>query len=150
MPILTLRSHYSIHDRLLKFNPETGFLRFLLNDDSPISKMDPTNGRYSWQDGKLLLLYRHPSSKVLHLRVDVADFQMIPEIETSIITEGEIHHLILRQGKSTLYDLPYLHIEPFLNPFWPEDEEDANFPVWIHHVISDSERRQRMYTHWSR
>jgi hypothetical protein len=61
---------------------------------------------------------------------------------------GEIRELVLVFGSDRRTIKYWSERVPVSTVFYSEDEEDADFGLWIHNVLSSSERRKRCIESW--
>lgn len=134
-------------DQLAAFDPSTGTYRLLSRKQHSELTNIPASGSYSIVNGAMLSLYRRGG--VLYLRVGDLEFKLTDDVTSTLIQEGDNRLFQLIRSGNLLYVVRYvppvpevaLRIDP--TPF--VEEEDFDFLLFVHKVLTEAGRRHRVY-----
>ena len=150
-----------------EFDPETGSLSCFQRERAELeARQAQMQGRYAHLEDSTLVFYR--KDELLHLRIAVSDYCLDDEIESHLEKHwvGELIQaspLQLRTAVSRLaggyrtfsltrngmvlvslkYRTPIESVSPF--DFTPFEDEDFDFLLFVHNVLSDPERRHDIW-----
>jgi hypothetical protein len=144
---ILLQSSDNYND-LARYNPETGEIVNLSRLSAPSTNLVPIVGPFSIVQGSLLMLYRHLGE--LHLRIDDDDFEIRDENQTVLTNiQDNVYEFVLLKDDTELYKWRYVlpAIDPplSLDPTPFVEEEHFNFCLFVHNILTDPERRKRIY-----
>jgi hypothetical protein len=134
-------------DEIAEYDLLTGNYRFL--SKSCNREMLPVRiaGSYSRLGGTIVSLYR--KNEHLFLSISKREFKITPDVYSSLTQEDDhqTFRLLNKQEVITMFtctrprsDIP-AHLDP--TPF--VDDEDFDFLLFVHHVLTEEGRRERVY-----
>lgn len=150
---------------------ETGELTFFSQAGAEREKLEAgINGRYAQYGEVLAVLYRDVSSLKLRLGDEQyhIDEQTTSKIHASVrsrvlrqlpghslqhlfapVLQGKNSFELIRNGESlVVFDyLPPLPLGVFFDPTFSVAEEDSDFMLFIHNLLSDPQRRKNIWSH---
>lgn len=133
-------------DQLAELDPNGTYL-FLSRKQHPELTGSPSGG-YSMVDGTMVSLYRMDGG--LYFRVGEQEFQLTDDVTSTLTREDNKQVFRLVQDGSPLLIFGYtpqgneipLNIDP--TPF--VEEEDFDFLLFVHNVLTEGGRRRRVYS----
>jgi hypothetical protein len=135
-------------DKLVEMDADTGTYRLLSRKEHPeISSLAPS-GTFSILNDTIFSLYRNHG--VLHFRVGNRAVELTDDI-TSVLTSENNNRVfqLLRNGKPEIrftYLPPENDVPLSADPTPFIEAEDFDFLLFVHHVLTESGRRKRVYT----
>jgi len=135
-------------DKLMELDPDTGAYRFLSRKEHPeILSLRPS-GAFSILNDTMFSLYRNDG--LLYFRVGDRTVELTDDVTSALTNENNnrIFQLI-KNGKSEIYltYLPPVHDIPLsADPTPFIEEEDFDFLLFVHKVLSKTSRRNTIYT----
>jgi hypothetical protein len=145
---MVLLQSMDVFDNLAELSTSTGQVSWLSKHAHPELTSHPVHGSIAQLHGRTLCLYRQEG--VLHFRVDHEDFELTKE--TSIKLErvrDRVNSIsVLRSGTPLFtwaYQRPTIDPPLELDPTPFVDEEDFDFCLFVHNVMNDPSRRERIY-----
>jgi hypothetical protein len=135
-------------DQLAELDPITGSYRLLSRRLHPELKTTPPSGGYSIVNDTMLALYRKDG--VLYFRAGELEFKLTDDVSSKLTREGNNRVFQLHQDRNLLVDLRYSLPEPDIpltidpSPFI--EEEDFDFFLFVHNVLTQTDRRLRVYS----
>ncbi|HKZ78760.1 MAG TPA: hypothetical protein VJ124_10690 [Pyrinomonadaceae bacterium] len=134
-------------DKVAELDRNTGEYRFLSKKKHPEIAAIPMSGGCSVVNGTMVCLYR--TEGVLYLRVGAQEFKLTDDVTAKIAREDKYRVFeLLRNGNllvnfkyaSASFEVP-LELDP--TPFI--EDEDFDFFLFVHNVLKQTGRRQRVY-----
>lgn len=134
-------------DQFMELDPGTGEYRFLSRKQYSELEAMPLSGGYSVVDGTIVCLYR--TAGFLYLRIGEQEFQVTDDVTSILAREKQFRLFQLVQNGNVLVKFSYhspvdeglLRIDP--TPF--VDAEDFDFFLFVHNVLLQDGRRNRVY-----
>lgn len=134
-------------DQLAELDPGTGIYRLLSRKQNPELTTRPPAGGYSMVDGTMLCLYRIEG--VLYLRVGDREFKLTDDVTSTLTREDKNGVFRLVQGSNVLFVFKYLlpvhEVSLSLDPTPFIEEEDFDFLLFVHNVLTETGRRHGIY-----
>lgn len=134
-------------DQLAELDPGTGIYRLLSRKQNPELTARPPVGGYSMVDGTMLSLYRIEG--VLYLRVGDREFKLTDDVTSTLTREDNNGVFRLVQDGNVLlifkYRLPVPEVSLSLDPTPFIEEEDFDFLLFVHNVLTETGRRHGIY-----
>ena len=136
-----------VFDQLVDLNTESGAYRVLSRKVHPELPATKTSGTFSIVDDTMLMLYR--KNGVLYFRARDRTVELSDDV-TSSLTNKHSNRVfqLLKNGKPVigLTYLPPVHEVPLsLDPTPFMEEEDFDFLLFVHNVLTNTGRRNRIY-----
>jgi hypothetical protein len=134
-------------DEVAEYDPLTGNYRFL--SKSRNREMLPVRiaGSYSCLGDTIVSLYRKDED--LFLRIGNREFEITPDVYSSLTQEGDyqIFRLLNKQDVIAFFSYTprFTEIPADLDPTPFIDDEDFDFLLFVHHVLTEEGRRERVY-----
>lgn len=134
-------------DQLARVNDNTGEISFVSRHGSPGLASLPIHGSYAFVDGKMCSLYRKEGK--LYLSIERQEFDVSLDTESLFIKDNFYHIFKLNKGGKQVisfrYKAPILEVPLELDPTPFVEYEDFDFLYFVHSVLKDGGRRQRIY-----
>jgi hypothetical protein len=134
-------------NELALLNLDTGEVTFITKSSVSAQTSSKPVGGYSIVDGIMWSLYREDGK--LYLRVGERAFEITDKIGSQLARTPITHNFQLLYGENLIlevtYTAPSLDIPLQDDPTPFIDEEDFDFPYFVHNVLSQAGRRQRVY-----
>ena len=132
-------------DQLAELDPNSGTYRLLSRKEHP--ELTSMSGGFSMIEGTMLSLHRRDD--VLFFRVGEREFELTDDV-TSTLTQEDTDRVfqLIRNGKSLVsfkYRPPAPEVPLNIDPTPFVEEEDFDFFLFVHEVLSTSGRRHRVY-----
>ena len=135
-------------DQLAELDPSTGTYRFFSRKQHPELTIGSPAGGYSIINGTTLSLYRRDG--VLYFRAGDREFELTHDVISTLTQEDNNRVFQLIRDGNALFILRYpppvhevaLSIDP--TPF--VEEEDFDFLLFVHKVLTETGRRHRVYS----
>jgi len=132
-------------DEIAEYDPLTGNYRFL--SKSCNREMVPIRiaGSYSRLGGTIVSLYW--KNEDLFLSIGNREFKITPDVYSSLTQEGDhqTFRLTNKQDVITVFTRPCSEISAHLDPTPFVGDEDYDFLLFVHHVLTEEGRRERVY-----
>ncbi|MEK6334071.1 MAG: hypothetical protein AABM67_03920 [Acidobacteriota bacterium] len=137
-----------VFDQLAEFDPNTGTYRLLSRKQHSELATTPPSGGYSIVDGTMLSLYRR--DEVLYFRAGDREFRLTDDVISKLTREDNSRVFQLIQDGNSLavfrYAPPVLDVPMSADPTPFIEEEDFDFLLFVHRVLTDTGRRNRVYS----
>jgi len=134
-------------DEVAEIDPLDGSYRFFSKKINPELSGAPISGTYSFVDQTFLALYR--KNGTLLLRIGNREFELTSDVSSTLTHEAgyRIFRLFDKQDliAAFKYFPPVNEIPAELDPTAFLEEEDFDFLLFVHHVLTDKDRRGRVY-----
>jgi hypothetical protein len=138
-----------VFDQLAELDPNNGTYRLLSRKQYPDLATTPPSGSYSIVDGTMLSLYRRDG--VLYFRSADREFKVTDDVVSKLTREDNSRVFLLLKDGNVLVDLRYSPSEPefplTIDPTPFIEEEDFDFFLFVHNVLTQPDRRLRIYTY---
>lgn len=135
-------------DQLAELDPNTGTYQLLSRKRHPELTTTPSSGGYSIVNGTMLSLYRKDGP--LHLRFGDREFELTDDVTSTLTRENDSRVFQLVQDGNSLvvfrYAPPVLDVPMSADPTPFIEEEDFDFLLFVHKVLTDTGRRNRVYS----
>lgn len=134
-------------DELAVLNPSTGETKFVSKSKHPELASQSTSGWYSIVDNVMCCLYR--SERRLFLGVGKQTFELPDDVSSRLIREQGGNTFQLTSNGTLLFSFEYrspkldIPLENDPTPF--VEDEDFDFLLFVHNVLKDKSRRERIY-----
>ena len=134
-------------DKLVELDLESGACQFLSRKEHPeISSLQPS-GAFSILDDTMFSLYRNDS--LLYFRAGNRVVELTDDVTSSLTKKNKIRAFqLVKNGEpeiSLTYPAPELEVPLALDPTPFIEEEDFDFLMFVHNVLTDSNRRNTIY-----
>lgn len=134
-------------DQLAELDPNTGAYELLSRKLHPELTTTPPSGGYSVVDGTMLSLYRRDG--VLYFRAGDREINLANDVISTLTREDNNRVFQLIQDGNSLLIFRYLppdHEIAFdIDPTPFVEEEDFDFLLFVHKVLTEPGRRYRVY-----
>lgn len=135
-------------NQLVELDPSNGTYRFLSRKQEPELTTTPPSGSYSIVNGTMMSLYRIDG--VLYFRVGDHDFKLTDDV-TSTLTREDNNRVfqLIQDGNSRVifrYLPPVQEVPLSIDPTPFIEEEDFDFLLFVHKVLTETGRRHRVYS----
>jgi hypothetical protein len=147
MPPLILLRHSGTNELILLDSEDAEPVRTTTTEHPVDSTFRWASGLFEELGGELVLFFR--SEGVLHLRAGSRSIDLPGYVSSRHAAQDGRRTLTLVSGGEVVLTLSYAESE--LPPYLPPDlvpftgEEDRDFGLFIHEVLSDPERRDRIW-----
>lgn len=136
-------------DQLAELDPSNGrTYRFLSRKQHPELTTTPPSGSYSIVNGTMLALYRIDG--VLYFRVGDQDSKLTDDVTSRLTREDDNRVFqLIQDGNSRVifrYVPPVPEVPLSIDPTPFIEEEDFDFLLFVHNVLTESGRRHRVYS----
>jgi hypothetical protein len=135
-------------DQLAEFDPGSNTYRFLSRKQYPESATTSTSGGYSIIDGTMVCLYR--MGGVLYFGVADRLFKLTDEVTSTLTREdNKVAFRLFRDGNLLFifeYRPPVCEVPLSTDPTPFIEEEDFDFLLFVHKVLTETGRRHRVYS----
>ncbi len=137
---------YTDFDQLAELDQSIPSVRFLSLKHHPELKASIA-GTFSIINEMLVSFYRVHG--VLYLRIADQEFELTNDTSSALETDGNYRKFRLLKGKNVLVDLTYLlpelEIPLSIDPTPFVEEENFDFLLFVHNVLSQPGRRDRVW-----
>lgn len=134
-------------DEIAQFDPVTGNYQLLSKKANHELVNAPISGSYSIVGQILLALYRKNGD--LYVWIDTKAFPISDTVSSALIQEGDQRVFRLLDNERLIATFRYLpsvsEVPMELDPTSFVEEEDFDFVLFIHNVLTDPGRRERVY-----
>lgn len=134
-------------DRVTELDRQTGKYRILSKKTHPEISATPMSGGCSIVNGVLVCLYR--TKEKLYFRLDEREFELMDDVTSTISNEGSCRVFkLIRNGNLLInfkYPVPTSEVPLQLDPTPFIEDEDFDFLLFVHNVLEQTGRRQRVY-----
>lgn len=134
-------------DRLMELDPDTGAFRFLSRKEHPEISSVPASGAFSILNGTPLSLYRNDG--LLYFRVGDRTIELRDDVTSSLTNEDNNRVFeLLKNGQSKIsitYRPPAHRVPLSADPTPFIEEEDFDFLLFVHNVLTKASRRKGIY-----
>ena len=134
-------------DEIAQFDPVTGNYRLLSKKANRELVTGPISGGYSLVGQALLALYR--KNEDLFVWIDNREFLVSDTVSSALIEEGDQKIFRLLDNERPIatfkYSPPVSEIPRGLDPTPFVEEEDFDFGLFLHNVLTEPGRRKRVY-----
>ena len=135
------------YDDLIELDTASGQITWHSVKNEPHLREGTIDGHFSKLDGKMAALLRE--NGVLHFRVNQLDVELSDDTEAVWERRPGLHTLTLtRDGKRILrlaYSPPVIDPPLEVDPTPFVEEEHFDFGLFVHNVLQDKGRRERIY-----
>lgn len=141
MMIINLKSNQR-YDEILKLDPETGVTRTA----SRTSEHEPCRfkGHFAWVESKLLCLYKWDEKLIFRRDGDL--FEIPGDAIATIQELGASNLLRVVVGNTEVFRWTYERPKTdFIDGLRYMVDEDHDFGLFVHNVINEKDRRNRIY-----
>ena len=134
-----------VFDQLAELDPKSGTYRLLSRKEHP--ELASMSGGFSIIEGTMLSLYRRDGA--LYFGAADQEFELTDNV-TSTLTQEDTERVfqLIRDGKSLVrfnYRPPAPEVPLNIDPTPFVEEEDFDFLLFVHEVLTRSGRRHRVY-----
>jgi hypothetical protein len=137
-----------VFDMLLDLNPESGAYRYLSRKEHPEIPLTKPSGAFSILNDTMLMLYRKDG--VLHFRVGDRTIELGDDVTSSVTSENDNRVFqLIKNGSPEIcltYSLPVQEVPLSADPTPFVEEEDFDFLLFVHNVLTNTGRRNRIYS----
>jgi hypothetical protein len=116
-----------------------------VDSDAAPSAGAPAAGLYSELDGVGIGLFAHDGR--LYLLLDGEVLAADGGLATDHAANGPRARLVLQDARGSRV-IEYTRGAPVSTVFYSEDDEDADFGLWIHNVLASEARKRIFLSHW--
>lgn len=142
---MILQSHTNF-DQLVELNPRLPSVQFLSRKHHP-ELTALIAGSFSIINEMMVSLYRIHG--VLYFRIANQEFELTDDISSALETDGNYRKFRLLKGENVLVDLTYLtpesEIQLSIDPTPFVEEEHFDFLLFVHNVLTEPGRRNRVW-----
>lgn len=135
-------------DEMAQFDPATGNYRLLSRKANRELVAGPITGSYSLVGQTLLALYRQNGD--LFVWIGDRTFPVADTVSSTLTVEGaqKVFRLLDNERLIAIlkYSPPVRDVPIELDPTPFVEEEDFDFVLFLHHVLTEPGRRKRVYT----
>lgn len=135
-------------DQLAELDPSTGTYRLVSRKEHPELTTIPPAGAYSVVNDTMLSLYRVDG--LLYLRVGDQEFELTYDVTSTLTREDNNRVFRLdRDGDSLIvfrYPTSVYEVPLSTDPTAFIEEEDFDFLLFVHKVLTETGRRNRVYS----
>lgn len=134
-------------DKVAELDRNTGKYRFLSKKEHPEVAATPSSGGCSIVNGTMVCLYRMQG--LLYFRLGEQEFKLTDDITSTLVPEGNYRVFQLLRNGNPLVNFKYpsasLEVPRELDPTPFTEDEDFDFFLFVHNVLAQPGRRQRVY-----
>ncbi|MCP3923939.1 MAG: hypothetical protein GY714_15280, partial [Desulfobacterales bacterium] len=117
----------------------------LISDKFSVTHENPV-GVYSNLGENILGLFLISEKLFIWLNGEVLEFSNFEEISHKV--DGDHRVLKMKFGKRDYISIYSITDSPISTQFYSEDDEDVDFGLWVHNVLSSKERTQSIFKRW--
>ena len=135
-------------DNLAELDHDTGAYRFFSRKEQPELSLTRPSGVFSFLNGTVSSLYR--KDDLLYFRVGDRAVELADDV-TSVLTQENNNRVfqLIKNGKAEIcftYQPPVNDVPLTADPTPFIEDEDFDFLLFVHNVLTETGRRNRVYS----
>ena len=133
-------------DEVAVLDVTVGQLTWYSKQTVPDLASEPIRGHIAQLDGHTVILYRE--AEILRFRIDNDEFELTDNTRIELVRDDPHILTVYRNGEIAIkfaYTPPIIHPSLEVDPTPFVEEEDFDFGLFVHNVVNDVDRRNRIY-----